>query len=79
MLLAGIGAVSGILLALIICFLQVKFKLIKIQGGSFLIDYFPVKLELMDFILVASTVAAIAFLASWFPARKAASQAIELR
>lgn len=79
LLLAGIGAVSGILLALIICFLQVKFKLIKIQGGSFLIDYFPVKLELMDFILVASTVAAIAFLASWFPARKAASQAIELR
>ena len=79
LLLAGIGAVSGIILALIICFLQVKFKLIKIQGGSFLIDYFPVKLELADFILVASTVSVIAFLASWFPARKAASQAIELR
>ncbi|MES2847743.1 MAG: FtsX-like permease family protein [Bacteroidota bacterium] len=79
LLLAGIGAVSGIILALIICFLQVKFHLIKIQGGSFLIDYFPVKLELADFILVGSTVAFIAFLASWFPARKAANQHIELR
>ena len=79
LLLAGIGAVSGILLALIVCFLQVKFKLIKIQGGSFLIDYFPVKLELADFILVASTVSVIAFFASWLPARKAANQAIELR
>ncbi len=79
LLLAGIGAVSGILLSLIICFLQVKFKLIKIQGGSFLIDYFPVKLEMSDFILVAVTVSVIAFLASWFPAHKASKQAIELR
>ena len=79
LLLAGIGAISGIILALIVCFLQVKFKFIKIQGGSFLIDYFPVKLELPDFILVASTVAVIAFLAAWFPARKAANQPIELR
>lgn len=79
LLLAGIGAVSGILLALIICFLQLKFKLIKIQGGSFLIDYFPVKLELPDFVLVASTVTIIAFMASWFPARKASRQDIELR
>lgn len=79
LLLAAIGAVSGIILSLIICFLQLKFKLIKIQGGSFLIDYFPVKLEMADFILVAVTVSIIAFLASWFPARKASNQAMELR
>jgi len=79
LLLAGIGAASGIVLALIICFLQVKYRLIKIQGGSFLIDYFPVNLQATDFMLVASTVTLIAFLASWFPARKASNQAIELR
>ena len=79
LLLGGIGAVSGILLALIICLLQDQFHLVKLQGGSFLIDYFPVKLQLVDFLLVAGTVSLIAFLASWFPARKAASQLIELR
>lgn len=79
LLLAGIGAVTGILLALIICFLQIKFHLVKIQGGSFLIDHFPVKLELPDFILVGITVSVIAFMAAWFPARKASRQAIELR
>ena len=79
LLLGTIGALSGILLALLICFLQVKFHLIKLQGGSFLIDYFPVKLEPTDFMLVSSTVGFIAFLASWFPARKAANQLIELR
>ena len=79
LLLGTIGALSGILLALLICFLQVKFHLIKLQGGSFLIDYFPVKLEPTDFMLVSFTVGFITFLASWFPARKAANQLIELR
>ena len=79
LLLGAIGAIAGIVLALIVCLLQVKFHLIKLQGGSFLIDYFPVKLNAADFILVASTAAVIAFMASWFPARKAANQVIELR
>lgn len=79
LLLGAIGSVIGIALALLICFLQVKLHLIKLAGGSFLIDYFPVKLQLTDFILVAATAGFIAFLASWFPARKAAAQKIELR
>ena len=79
LLLAGIGAGTGILLALLICFLQVKFKLIKLEGGSFLIDYFPIQLQATDFILVTSTAIIISFLASLFPALKASRQVIELR
>ena len=79
LLLSGIGALIGIILALLICALQVKFKLIKIEGGSFLIDYFPVKLIATDFLLVTVTSILIAFIASWFPSRKAASRQFELR
>lgn len=79
LLLGGIGAGIGILMAILLCFLQVNFKLIKIQGGSFLIDYFPVKLVAGDFILVAASAAGIAFIAAWFPAWKAAKEKIELR
>ncbi|MEJ7588776.1 MAG: FtsX-like permease family protein [Ferruginibacter sp.] len=79
LLLAGIGAGAGVIMALLVCLVQIKFKLIKLQGGSFLIDYFPVKLQAADFVLVISTVAFISFLAAWFPARKAANQLIELR
>jgi lipoprotein-releasing system permease protein len=67
------------LVALVICFLQVKFHLIKISAGSFLVDYFPVKLIFTDFVLVAVTAIAIAFLASWFPARKAANRVVALK
>jgi len=79
MLLALIGCGVGMLLALLIAFLQVKFHLIPLAGGSFLIDYFPVKLRLMDFLLVGATVFVIAFIASWLPSRKAAAQNFSLR
>jgi len=79
-LLIGIfGGVAGIILALFIAWLQINYKLIPLQGGSFLIDYYPVKLHWQDFVLVAVTVLFIALLASWIPARKAARQEFSLR
>jgi len=79
LLLALTGAGTGILLALIICFLQLKFKVIKLVGNSFLIDYFPVKLVVTDFLLVTVTGLIIAFGASWFPAQKASQQLFNLK
>lgn len=79
MLLALIGGGVGMLLALFIAFLQMQFHLIPLSGGSFLINYFPVKLKLMDFLLVGATVFVIAFIASWLPSRKAAAQDFSLR
>ncbi|MEP6746417.1 MAG: FtsX-like permease family protein [Bacteroidota bacterium] len=79
MLLAGIGGVGGILLAFLIGWLQVKFKLIKLEGSTFLIDHYPVKFLASDILLVFFTVVLIAVTASWFPSRKAAMQPIELK
>jgi lipoprotein-releasing system permease protein len=79
LLLSIIGAASGIALAVVICLLQIKFHLIKINGGSFLVDYFPVKMIATDFLMVAATALVISFLAAWFPARKAASKIIALK
>ena len=79
LLLALIGTIAGMLLALVIALLQINFHLIPLQGGSFLIDYFPVKLRLVDFLLVTVTVFIIALFASWLPSRKAAAQEFSLR
>lgn len=79
MLLAGIGAVTGIILAVIFCWAQEQFELIPLEGGTFLIDYYPVKLVPGDFLLVGITILVVALTASWFPSRKAALQPIELK
>ena len=79
LLLTFIGAGSGILLALLIAWLQINYKLIPLSGESFLIDYYPVTLKIGDLILVAVTVIVIALLASWIPSRKAALNEFSLR
>jgi lipoprotein-releasing system permease protein len=77
--LAGVGGMIGMLLAFFICFLQVKYKLIKLEGGTFIIDYYPVKMVPQDFALVTLTVLIISLIASWIPAKKAADQFYSLK
>lgn len=79
LLLAFIGGIAGMLLAAFFVWLQKTYHLIPLQGGSFLISYYPVKLALMDFLLIGATVVVIALVASWFPSRKAARQEFSLR
>ncbi|MBS1731425.1 MAG: ABC transporter permease [Bacteroidetes bacterium] len=78
-LLALFGGIGGMILALIICWLQVHFKLVGLQGGSFIIDYYPVKISITDFGLVGFTVFFISVLAAWLPSRKAAQQDLILK
>lgn len=72
-LLASIGAATGIIIAVVLYYLQITYKLVPLDGQSFLIDYYPVKLVATDFILVSITVVCIGALASWIPARRSAT------
>lgn len=79
LLLASIGGLSGTLLAVLICWLQTNFHLVPLQGETFVINYYPVKMVAADFALVLITVFVVAWVASWLPARKASLQPVELR
>ena len=79
LLLAGVGGGAGILLATLICWLQLQFKLIKLGGNTFIIDYYPVKMAAGDYLLVMVTIVLIAVMASWIPARKASLQMFSLK
>jgi lipoprotein-releasing system permease protein len=63
------GAMAGLLLGGLICWLQMQFGIIAIQAeGTFIIDAYPVALKATDFLLVGLTVAVIGLLASIIPA-----------
>src|SRR4029079_17989929 len=49
LLLAVIGGGIGMLFAFLLGILQTKYHLIKLEGSTFMIDYFPVKMVLSDF------------------------------
>jgi len=76
---AGVGGISGMIIAFIVCIAQEKLKLIKLEGGTFIIDYYPVKMYTQDFFLVALTVMIVAVLAAWIPSRKAGMQLFSLK
>lgn len=79
LLLAGVGALLGMLLATLICWIQIKFEPIKLAGDTFIVKAYPVKLLPADYILVLVTVTAIGFFAAWVPSRKASRQELALK
>lgn len=81
LLLSGImaftGAIIGGSIASLICWLQETFHFIKLEGASFVIDYYPIKTALIDYVAVVTLVVLIALLAGWIPAKRAGAKLFE--
>jgi lipoprotein-releasing system permease protein len=65
------GAVIGILLGLLLCWLQQQFGLVSLgnSSGSFVVDAYPVSVHPLDIVLVFFTVIVVGYLAVWYPVR----------
>lgn len=73
LLISGLATAFGLGLGFVLAFLQQQFELIQIGGGdSFVVQAFPVSMQLADFALVFATVLVLSLLASYVPARRAA-------
>lgn len=69
-LVSVIGAGIGLILGLLICWLQLTFKFIKLQGsGTFIIDAYPVLINPVDIAVIGIAVIIIGFIAALFPVR----------
>lgn len=67
-LISAFGALVGIVLGLLLCFLQQRFGLISLGGGGdFVVDAYPVSIHLTDVLLVFATVLVVGFLSVWYP------------
>lgn len=70
LLLTLLGMVIGLLLAMILYYLQKTFGIIAVPPG-FLVESYPIAMRLHDFLPVVATVVSIGMLASLAPARRA--------
>lgn len=69
------GGIIGMLLGAIVCVLQQHFGFVTVNG-AFLMDAYPVDMNLSDFVLVTFTIIAVGALGAWYPARRAAKASI---
>jgi lipoprotein-releasing system permease protein len=65
------GAIIGLGLGFFLCLAQEYFQIIKLQG-SFVMEAYPVKMQVGDFLAVFATVFLIGSFAAWYPARQIA-------
>lgn len=79
LLIATVGAALGTVVALLICLGQQYFGWVKLGGGTFVVDAYPISMHFPDFLLVWCTILVIALAASWYPALKAARQPVDLK
>lgn len=68
------GALVGLVLGAILCWVQERYGVVGLGGTSFVTNSYPVDLRLGDVVLVFFTVLAIGVLASWLPSLRAAGQ-----
>ncbi len=65
-----LGAVAGLVIGGVICWLQIRYGLVKLgNGGSFIIENYPVLIKWTDFLYVIGTVMIIGVFAAWYPVR----------
>lgn len=70
-MIAVIGAVIGIGLGLLLCFLQQQYGFVRLgdSEGSFIVDAYPVSVHYSDVAIIFVTVIAVGWLAVWYPVR----------
>jgi lipoprotein-releasing system permease protein len=77
-LLAVVGYIIGAVLAFIICTAQILFGIVPLQGGSFVVDAYPVEMRPLDFIIALIIVLIIGFAASFLPGKRANAQQLRM-
>jgi lipoprotein-releasing system permease protein len=68
-----IGTVLGVAIGLLVCYLQIKFRLFPLDPTVYIIPAIPVEIRWSDFVAVSGASMLLSILASLYPARRAAS------
>ena len=66
-----IGALIGILLGLLLCWLQQTFGFVSLgqRSGDFVVNAYPVSVHYLDILLIFITVIVVGWMAVWYPVR----------
>lgn len=67
-LITVIGATIGLVLGLVVCLLQKKFHMVEFDD-QYVIPYYPIDMQIKDFIWIVSLILMIGFFAALYPVR----------
>ncbi len=66
-----IGTTAGVLLGLLVCWLQINYQLFRLDNAVYLIDAIPIELRWPDVVIISATSLLLSLTAAIYPARRA--------
>lgn len=70
-LISSLGAISGLIIGIVICFIQQHYGLLKLgNGDDYVISAYPVLIQPIDIIIVALVVFILGLISSWYSTRQ---------
>lgn len=67
-LITGVGAISGLIIGIVVCVLQQQFHLVTFEDG-YVIPYYPIDMRWKDLVWILGVVMSIGFVAALYPVR----------
>lgn len=66
-----LGAIAGIIIGVVLCILQQQYGILKLGDavGAFMNDTYPVRIKILDIMIIFLAVSIIGMLVSWYPVR----------
>ena len=72
-LLIGIlGTLLGVILGYLVCYIQIHYNIYPLDPSQYKIDSLPIEIRISDFFFISGAALLLSFLASLYPARRAA-------
>jgi lipoprotein-releasing system permease protein len=74
-LISMLGGMSGLVAGLAVCYIHIQFGLVRLQGT--IVEYYPVKIQIGDILLIAATILVVGLITSYLPSRIVVKKAYE--
>lgn len=71
MIIGSRGVLSGLIIGILICLIQINFNIYPLDASKFIIDYLPVKILISDIIIITILTFIIVLLSAYYPAKNA--------
>ena len=76
LLIGVIGTFTGVIIGIIICYLQMEFNFYPLDPMKYIINYMPVEIRFSDILAISLMSMFLSTIAALYPAKKAAKTSI---
>lgn len=76
MLIGFTGTIAGMILGLLVCFLQIFYNIYPLDPSKYIIDYLPVTVQFSDILAISGMAFFLSFISALYPAKRAVKTGI---